>query len=1130
LAASFSISSPPLFSDPPASPGELSGTGYSRLAAEFVHPPFLHGTRPLWFWNGSLTGEKTREIMKRCRDVGYSGFGILPARHMTPEFMTPAFLERYREAVTGAAELGMKMCLYDEYWFPSGSAGGLLEKRYPGALSKRIDLMSVEVAGPGNREVAVPPGKLLGVVAMNSHTGRRIDLTQRIEGGKIHWQVPPGSWKILLFTCVRDGARGLVDYLDPEAVKKFISLTYQKYHETFPEHFGKTIDRAFYDEPTFHWVEGGRAWTEAFNEKFQRKHGYNPIPFYPALWFDIGPDTAAARNALFGFRAELYSRGFVKTINDWCRAHGIELTGHQDQEEIVNPVGLCGDLIKCFRYQDIPAVDQIFSYGRGSKMYKVVSSAAYNYDRPLVLTECYGGIKDMPVENLYREAMDQFAKGINVMVPHAVWYDPGKIIFPPELSYRDPTFGPALPAYNRYMARLHRMLQSGRHVADIGVLYPIATLQAGYRFGIGKPYQGGVIPEEADYMDLGELLALHVRRDYTFIHPEVLDGRCTVAGKTIRLRNRVNFEEYLVFIIPGSKVIHWSNLQKIKSFQDGGGAVIATTRLPFQSAEFGKDDEVRRTIQEMFGLDPREEMASVPAGGYTRKTNARGGTAFFAPRPTAAILREMLREACAVPDVEFEKNPTLRGGNLSYIHKVVESRHIYFFGNSSGDGVDVPVRLRGRLSPEIWDPHTGEIRACPYSHGTMEGQEITRIELKLPPVRSLFIVSRDRTPDFHIRLDTIRSGFDKKTCWVHARAGVVPGSSPAVVLTMQKLLLTGSDVFYALNEMRTDDLGRTWSGPRAHDATLGRREEAGGVVVAVCDFTPKWHAGTGKLLGIGQTVRYRNNRVMAVRSRETAYAVYDPEARLWTPWETLKMPPQEKFKNAGAGSVQRYDLPDGNILIPIYFKKPEGRQYSVTVLRCSFDGRKLRYLEHGSEHTVPVERGLCEPSLTRFRGRYFLTLRNDRAGYVTRGEDGLQYAEPKKWRFDDGRELGNYNTQQHWVTHGDGLFLVYTRRGAKNDHVFRHRAPLFIARVDPEKLHIIRRTERVLVPERGARLGNFGVTRVNERETWVTVTEWMQTRGPNPHDYTIPMKYGADNAVFAARILWDSPDRSASGQ
>ena len=49
-----------------------------------------------------------------------------------------------------------------------------------------------------------------------------------------------------------------------------------------------------------------------------------------------------------------------------------------------------------------------------------------------------------------------------------------------------------------------------------------------------------------------------------------------------------------------------------------------------------------------------------------------------------------------------------------------------------------------------------------------------------------------------------------------------------------------------------------------------------------------------------------------------------------------------------------------------------------------------------------------------------------------------------------------------------GLFLVYTRRGANNDHIPRNRAPLFIARVDPGKLHVIRATERIAIPERGA--------------------------------------------------------------
>ena len=96
----------------------------------------------------------------------------------------------------------------------------------------------------------------------------------------------------------------------------------------------------------------------------------------------------------------------------------------------------------------------MFQYGRASKAYKLVSSAACNYDRPRVLTECYGGINNMPVENLYKEAMDQFAKGINVMVPHAVWYDPAKIIFHPDLSPTNATYGPHLSEYNRYIGCL----------------------------------------------------------------------------------------------------------------------------------------------------------------------------------------------------------------------------------------------------------------------------------------------------------------------------------------------------------------------------------------------------------------------------------------------------------------------------------------------------------------------------------------------------------------------------------------------------------------------------------------------------------------------------------------------------
>ena len=157
---------------------------------------------------------------------------------------------------------------------------------------------------------------------------------------------------------------------------------------------------------------------------------------------------------------------------------------------------------------------------------------------------------------------------------------------------------------------------------------------------------------------------------------------------------------------------------------------------------------------------------------------------------------------------------------------------------------------------------------------------------------------------------------------------------------------------------------------------------------------------------------------------------------------------------------------------------------------------------------------------------YLITIRHDKRAYVTTSEDGLHFGELKSWTWDDGSDLGSYNTQAHWVTQQDALYLVYTRRGANNDHVMRHRAPLFISKVDPKAVTVIRADERELVPQRGARLGNFGITEVNENETWVTVSEWMQTTGPDYADFTQCMKYGSNNAVFASRIQWRKPNTS----
>ena len=53
---------------------------------------------------------------------------------------------------------------------------------------------------------------------------------------------------------------------------------------------------------------------------------------YPALWYDIGPETASARNAMFSLRAEQYAAAYPKLVSEWSRSHGTLATGHQDNE------------------------------------------------------------------------------------------------------------------------------------------------------------------------------------------------------------------------------------------------------------------------------------------------------------------------------------------------------------------------------------------------------------------------------------------------------------------------------------------------------------------------------------------------------------------------------------------------------------------------------------------------------------------------------------------------------------------------------------------------------------------------------------------------------------------------------
>ena len=65
-------------------------------------------------------------------------------------------------------------------------------------------------------------------------------------------------------------------------------------------------------------------------------------------------------------------------------------------------------------------------------------------------------------------------------------------------------------------------------------------------------------------------------------------------------------------------------------------------------------------------------------------------------------------------------------------------------------------------------------------------------------------------------------------------------------------------------------------------------------------------------------------------------------------------------------------------------------------------------------------------------------------------------------------------------------------------------------------LCVVRATERMLIPEHGAPMGNFGAARINQRASWVTVAEFMW---PDWNEQA--RRKGAAGRAFVARVLWN---------
>ena len=248
--------------------------------------------------------------------------------------------------------------------------------------------------------------------------------------------------------------------------------------------------------------------------------------------------------------------------------------------------------------------------------------------------------------------------------------------------------------------------------------------------------------------------------------------------------------------------------------------------------------------------------------------------------------------------------------------------------------------------------------------------------------------------------------------WAQSRPATIPGGK--VIVITQEIEKRGSHGYRDIYFTETTDGAKSWSKPQRIDS-LSRRKFDDGIERVMGDICPQWHEKSGKLLltakAFGFLTNPNDNKAKDDRSQErVAYSTFDPVTKLWSEMKIMEMPEKDHVGNAviepNAGCHQRVDLPNGDVLLPVRYRTdPRSRIYTSVVVRCTFDGESLLYAEHGSEHTFNIARGLYEPSVCSFKGRFFLTMRGELNGHVTRGENGLDYDKAIEWTFDDGNRF-----------------------------------------------------------------------------------------------------------------------------
>jgi len=378
-----------------------------------------YGTIPLWFLNDDLNEKEIERQIEDFRDKGISGVMLHPRCYMpkTLQYMSDRYLELFRFATECAAKRGMKVVLYDEAMYPSGSAHGAVVAENSDYSARGLGFSKISEYAPLETDVVV------GYYDCN--------MKLVANGGEyVAYETYSGGTARGIHDGEDDGqpdAPKSSDLLNPQSVQCFIRHTHEKYYSALKEYFGNTIIAFFTDEPSIMGrgpKKGLIPWGKGFKEYFVANGGdLNTLPILFDKNNELYPEVFKKYKNIINHRL---SESFFGQLSSWCVNHGIVLCGHPEASSDIEALGNFG----------IPGQDIVWRYvspekpleGEHSTMGKCSSDAARHLGLKRNLNECLGCCSrtankwDLSCSDMKWYFDWLFARGVNMLMVHAFFY------------------------------------------------------------------------------------------------------------------------------------------------------------------------------------------------------------------------------------------------------------------------------------------------------------------------------------------------------------------------------------------------------------------------------------------------------------------------------------------------------------------------------------------------------------------------------------------------------------------------------------------------------------------------------------------------------------------------------------